>query len=131
MIALLLLSALSAPTDTVSGKVTDAAGQPIRFAIVEVAESGAQVTTDSSGRFRLLLAPGGGHYTIIVRHYGFAPAVRDVAVGGGNPVALDFFLTPNPFSLEPVTVTATRRPLATAAPSLPHDALAGCEPRPA
>src|SRR2546430_5083424 len=128
MIALLLLSVLSAPpTDTVSGKVTDAAGQPIRFAIVEVAESGAQVTTDSSGRFRLLLAPGGGHYTIIVRHYGFAPAGRDVAVRADTSVALDFFLTPNPFSLEPVTVTATPRPLPAAAASLARYAVAGAE----
>ncbi|HEV2671155.1 MAG TPA: carboxypeptidase regulatory-like domain-containing protein, partial [Gemmatimonadales bacterium] len=122
----LLLSILIPPADSVTGRVVDAAGQPIAAAIVEVTELGRTVTTASDGTFRLAIPPG--HYTVAVRAHGYAPVVRAVSVGAG-PSPLDFALTPSPFRLEPITVTATRQPLATEGSSLPATALAGDELR--
>ncbi|HWC75439.1 MAG TPA: carboxypeptidase regulatory-like domain-containing protein, partial [Gemmatimonadales bacterium] len=120
----LVLTLLIPPTDTIRGRVVDAAGQPVASAIVEIPELGRVVATGADGRFRLPLPPG--RYTLTVRRQGFAPAVREVS-GGIPQQPLEIALTPSPFRLEPVTVTATRQPLATEGASLPATALAGDE----
>jgi len=122
----LVLSILILPADTVTGHVVDTAGQPIPQAIVEVADLGTRVTTGADGGFRIALAPGS--YTLTVRRTGFGPAVREISVGTGQP-ALAIVLTPSAFRLEPVTVTATRQPLASQLSPLPTAALAGDELR--
>src|SRR6059036_2075349 len=109
----LLLSVLILPADTVRGRVADNAGQPVGQAIVEVADLGRSVTTGADGSFRIALAPG--RYTLAVRRQGFAPAVREISVGSGHQSgALEIVLAPSALRLEPVTVTATRQPLASA-----------------
>src|SRR2546426_6574929 len=124
----LLLSALILPADTVTGRVIDAAGQPVPQAIVEVTDLGRSVTTSADGTFRIALAPGS--YTFAVRRHGFAPAVREIMVGSRQTSgALEIVLTPSAFRLEPVTVTATRQALASEFSPLPADALAGDELR--
>src|SRR5881409_3827728 len=122
----LLLSAVLVPADTVTGRVVDNGGQAVPQAIVEITELGTSVTAGADGAFRLALAPG--RYTLAVRRHGFAPAVREIAVGAGQG-ALEIVLTPSAFNLEPVTVTATRQPLASASSPLPATALAGDELR--
>jgi iron complex outermembrane recepter protein len=122
----LVLSILILPADTVTGHVVDTAGQPIPQAIVEVADLGTRVTTGADGGFRIALAPGS--YTLTVRRTGFGAAVREISVGTGQP-ALAIVLTPSAFRLEPVTVTATRQPLASQLSPLPTAALAGEELR--
>ena len=122
----LLLSVLILPADTVTGRVVDNAGQPVPQAIVEITQLGKSVTAGADGAFLVALAPG--RYTLAVRRHGFAPAVREIAVGAGQP-AIEIVLTPSAFRLEPVTVTATRQPLASASSPLPADALAGDELR--
>src|SRR5438034_6608852 len=122
----LLLSAVLVAADTVSGRVVDNSGQAIPQAIIEVTELGRSVTATDAGAFRIELAPG--RYTLAVRRHGFAPAVREISVGGGQR-ALEIVLTPSAFNLEPVTVTATRQPLASASSPLPATALAGDELR--
>jgi outer membrane receptor protein involved in Fe transport len=119
----LLLSVLLLPADTVTGRVVDNAGQPVAQAVVEVTDLGRSVTTSAAGAFRIALAPG--RYTLAVRRTGFAPAVRQIAVGGGQPRSLEIVLTPSAFRLEPVTVTATRQPLAAEFSPLPTAALGG------
>jgi iron complex outermembrane recepter protein len=119
------------PADTVEGRVVDNAGQPVPEAIVEITELGTSVTASADGAFRLTLAPG--HYTLAVRRPGFAPAVREISVGVPQPPQpahpsqppLEIVLAPSAFTLEPVTVTATRQPLSTASSALPATALAG------
>src|SRR6266516_903530 len=122
----LLLSAVLVPADTVTGRVVDNGGQAVPQAIVEITELGRSVTATDAGAFRIELAPG--RYTLAVRRHGFAPAVREISVGGGQR-ALEIVLTPSAFNLEPVTVTATRQPLASASSPLPATALAGDELR--
>jgi len=114
------------PADTVSGRVVDNAGQPVPQAIVEITQLGKSVTAGADGAFRIALAPG--RYTLAVRRHGFAPALREIAVGAGQ-AALEIVLTPSAFKLEPVTVTATRQPLAPGSSPLPATALAGDELR--
>ena len=122
----LVLSVLILRADTVTGRVVDNAGQPVPQAIVEITQLGKSVTAGADGAFRVALAPG--RYTLAVRRHGFAPAVREISVGAGQ-AALEIVLTPSAFNLEPVTVTATRQPLASASSPLPATALAGDELR--
>src|SRR5438876_412526 len=126
MLPLLLSVLLVLPTDTVTGRVVDNGGQAVPQAIVEITQLGKSVTAGADGAFRLALEPG--RDTLAVRRHGFAPAVREIAVGVGQP-AIEIVLTPSAFRLEPVTVTATRQPLASASSPLPADALAGDELR--
>src|SRR2546426_2118446 len=119
----LLLSTLIAPADTVTGRVIDNGGQPIPQATVEITELGKSVTATADGGFRLVLAPG--RYTVGVRHHGFASAVREISVGVPPAGTLEIVLRPSAFQLEPMTVTATRQPLASETSPLPADALAG------
>ena len=127
MISLLL--ALLIPADTLRGQVVDAAGKPIAAAIIEVTELGRSVTAGSDGAFRLDVPPG--RYTLVIRRQGYASAVREIAVESGPPggAPLQVALTTSPFRLEPITVTATRQPLAAEGSSLPATALAGEELR--
>ena len=66
------------PADTVTGRVTDNAGQPIASAIVEVPALGRSVTTGSDGTFRLIVPAG--RYTVSVRRQGYSAVARDIAV---------------------------------------------------
>jgi outer membrane receptor protein involved in Fe transport len=124
LIAALVLvpaAAVAQTADTLTGHVTDASGQPISAATVEITELGRRTTTATDGSFRLALPAG--RYTVAVRRAGFAPVVRDVRLSGS--VAVDVALTPSSFQLEPITVTATRSPVEAQASPLPFSALAG------
>src|SRR6266480_3696862 len=121
----LLITALLQPADTITGRVVDVGGQPVASAIIEVTELGRSVTTTDAGEFRIALAPG--RYTLAVRRSGFAPAVREIAVPGQT--TLEILLTPSALRLEPVTVTASRQPLAVQTSPLPASALSGDELR--
>src|SRR5262244_3828029 len=119
----LLFSVLILPADTVTGRIVDSAGHAVPQAIVEVAELGTSVTTSADGAFRLNLAPG--RYTLAVRRHGYAPVVREIIVTTATPAELQIMLTPSPFKLEPLTVTASRQPLASESSPLPVTSLTG------
>jgi iron complex outermembrane recepter protein len=117
---LLLLAAL-ASADTLTGRVTDPSGQPVVLATVEIAELGRRVTTGADGAFRFTIPSG--RYTLTVTRAGFAPASRTIAVRGTTTV--DVQLAVSPFALEPVTLTATRQPIAPDLSPLPVATLSG------
>src|ERR1041384_7992634 len=115
----LLVSLLILPADTVSGRVVDNVGQPVPQAIVEITQLGRSVTASAEGAFRLSVAPG--RYTLAVRRHGFAPVLREISVGAGQP-ALEIVLTPSAFPLAPLTVPAPPAPLPAPAPDRPRHA---------
>src|SRR5207253_814103 len=84
-------------------------GAPVPSAAVLISELHRVATSGADGAFRLADVPP-GEYTLIVRHVGFAPFAREVAVHG--PTTLTVTLRRAPVWLEPVTITATRAPSA-------------------
>ena len=121
----LLIAALivlpSAAAAQVAGHVTDETGQAVAAATVEIPELGRRVATGPDGAFQVALPPG--RYTLVIRRAGFAPAVREIIVAGPQTIVVS--LAPSPFRLEPVTVTATRSPIATEGSPLPVASLGG------
>src|SRR5256886_4092072 len=105
---IVLLLAMLASGDTLTGRVTDQSGQPVALATVEIAELGMRVTTTADGAFGFNIP--GGRYTLTVTHAGFAPASRAIAVNGTT--TLDVRLAVSPFALEPVPLPAPRQPVA-------------------
>src|SRR5213083_1692064 len=108
---LLALALLLGPTsgDTLSGRITESDGAPVPSAAVLISELHRVATSGADGTFRLADVPP-GEYTLIVRHVGFAPFARAVAVRG--PTTLTVPLRRTPVWLEPVTITATGAPIA-------------------
>ncbi|PYO37012.1 MAG: hypothetical protein DMD74_02105 [Gemmatimonadetes bacterium] len=102
--------------DTVSGRIVDSAGSPLPAAAVQLVELHRTTLAASDGGFSLPDVPP-GRYTLVVRHPGYAAVVRPVVVAG--PVRVDLVLEPAPFEVEPITVTATRAPLANLGSPLP------------
>ena len=107
--ALALLCVGPTSRDTLSGRVTDSDGAPVPAATVLISELHRVATTGADGGFGLAGLPP-GEYTVIVRHVGFAPFAREVAVRG--PTTLTVTLRRTPVWVEPVTITATGAPIA-------------------
>src|SRR5438477_10401569 len=103
--------------DTVSGRVVDPAGTAIPAA-VQLVELHRTTVASTDGRFSLPDVPT-GRYTLVVRHPGYAAVVRAVEVTAAGLARLDIVLEPMPCEVEPITVTATRAPLANLASPLP------------
>src|SRR5437899_12880192 len=114
----LLLGQTHGSAATLDGRVTDSGGQPIALATVSISELSREVFTAPDGAFRFVHVPR-GRYTLVVRRPGYAPIVRGVTIAGPPPVMLALTLTPTPFEVEPLTITATRTPLAAVASPLP------------
>lgn len=91
----------------ISGTVTDAASQPIQGAIVSLAELRLQSITGADGRFSFSGIPG-GDYTIVARRLGYASAVKAHVSNGAQ--STNVTMVASPFTVDPITVTATRAP---------------------
>lgn len=94
-----------------AGVVRDAeTGQPVRYALVLVADRDARSFTSESGRFSLA-GLGAGEYSLQVRQIGYAPltvqlrVVREDAIPAPAPLVLE--VTRQALVLPEVTVTAT------------------------
>src|SRR5213082_1028577 len=118
--ALVFVACLLGTGDTLSGRVADPDGNPVAGATVTVVELHRVAVTRADGVYRVSDLPP-GRYTITVRGLGFAPVARDVAVRG--PTALSVTLTRTAIWVEPLTITATRAPLAAGLSPLPTEAL--------
>src|SRR5438067_5569408 len=118
--ALALLCVGPTSRDTLSGRVTDSDAAPVPAATVLISELHRVATTGADGRFGLAALPP-GEYPVIVRHVGFAPFAREVAVRG--PTTLTVTLRRTPVWVEPVTITATGAPIAALASPLSTAAL--------
>jgi iron complex outermembrane receptor protein len=119
-VASVLAAAVLAGGDTLSGRVADGDGRPIAGAMVVVAELHRVALTQADGAFAFVAVPA-GRYTLSVRAPGFAPLARAVTVAGATSLALSLARTS--LWVEPITVTATREPLAVSASPLSAAAL--------
>ena len=118
--ALALLAPLVAGGDTLSGQVMDRDGHTVAGATVVVVELHRVALSQTDGRFRFADMPP-GTYLVTVRRLGVAPLARQVTVSGST--TLDLTLERTSVWVEPVTVTATRAPLAVLSSPLPTEAL--------
>ena len=91
----------------ITGRVTDqSTGLPVPSAAVVVTGSTIGALTNDSGVFTMRAVPAGTHQLRASR-VGYGPAVRTVAVTGGQSVTADFIINHVPFVLEEVVTTAT------------------------
>src|SRR5216110_2738836 len=118
--ALVLVTGLLGTGDTLSGRVADPDGNPVAGATVTVVELHRVAVTRADGVYRFADLPP-GRYTITVRAFGFAPLAREVTVHGATTKSVT--LSRTSIWVEPVTVTATRAPLAAGLSPLPTEAL--------
>lgn len=91
----------------ISGKVTDGkTGKGISGASISLGNDTRGVVTDEDGLYRLAGIAVGTH-TISVRLVGYAKQTRQVVVGEGIAVSVDFKLEPSASVLDQVVVTGT------------------------
>jgi len=97
--------AASDPPPTISGRVTDAGGQPIDQVTVRVIELRRTVRTGSDGKFTIAEVPR-GTYTVSFAVIGYAPRVRKVTVGDAAATA-DMTLKASALELAAIQVSAS------------------------
>ncbi len=93
-------------TGVVFGTVRDSAGTAVGFAIIQGGKR--EVSSDSSGRYRIQLPAGPVHLT--VSRIGFLRQTQDASVPAGDSLQLDFrFAGGIPIEMQPVITTAAKR----------------------
>lgn len=93
----------------VTGRVVDRSGQPIADASIAVAELGRATTSGPDGRFRIGTLPS-GRYTVTTRRLGYVSTATSLLVFS-VPIDLQIVLEASAIRIDPVNVTATRRPV--------------------
>jgi len=91
---------------TITGQVTDQAGNPLAGAQVFVQGTNIGALTDAEGRYRLANVPA-GEATLRVQRIGFGTGERTVTVTSGETVAADFQLSETAIGLDEVVVTGS------------------------
>src|SRR6266545_5184702 len=96
-------------TGAISGKVTDAQGQPVAEAAVQVTHRGTGFTTSvrtrANGQYLVQGLEVGGPYTVAVRAIGFQPFSRDqVDVNLSEATRVDAKLTAQAVELSAIQV---------------------------
>jgi TonB-linked SusC/RagA family outer membrane protein len=93
----------------ITGKVTNAEGQPIAGANILIPTLGAGTQADATGNFRFTVArenSNGQTVNIVGRFIGFAQQTRTVTLGPGSTAqTVNFTLAADPFNLTDVVVT--------------------------
>lgn len=102
--------------DTLRGRVTTSAGNPVQDVEILVPELDRSARTDRDGGFILTNLPS-GELTVVFRRPGYGPVVRPVKLAG--TARLEVVLRETTFELEPVVVTGTRAPLAPLLSAMP------------
>src|SRR5687768_298788 len=84
---------LAAPTSSLDAQsggiisgtvVSERTGSPVSDAQVSADDRPLGVTTDASGRFRLVGLPNSGNVRLTIRRLGYQPRTETVAVGSSN-----------------------------------------------
>lgn len=99
--------------DTITGRVVARDSTPIPMATVRATGEGsrsASATTDSTGRYTLVVPNGSGAYELTVRAFGYAQFTTVVQRDPGSArIPRDFRLNPIAVALQPVKVVAPVR----------------------
>lgn len=104
--AIAMLSA-SGQKGSLSGQVRSPEG-PLRYAQVQLQESGQFVYTDQDGSYRLDGVPP-GTYTLRAAYFGYKEALTTLSLRSDSLiVSFDFLLEPEAYDLGPVVLTGTR-----------------------
>jgi outer membrane receptor protein involved in Fe transport len=98
----------AAAGDTLKGRITNVAGEPIAGVEVQLPELDRNTESGPDGAFLLAGVPRGEH-TIVFRRPGFAPVAQRVNVTGQQ--ALTVVLRETTFQLEPVVITGVPGPV--------------------
>ncbi|WP_238395304.1 TonB-dependent receptor [Mucilaginibacter sp. 14171R-50] len=101
----LLLPVLASAQFSISGKVTNQAGEALPGATVTITSPAINTQADVKGNYQIAGLPS-GTYTIKSTYIGYQTTTQAVTLNGN--LALNFALTNATFSAEEVTVTATR-----------------------
>ena len=97
-------------TGRVRGRVVDTGtGSPVERAVVRVSRTGVEGLTDHDGRFTLGDAPPGPQL-IEIEHLTYGDHADSVRIVGDSTVTVTLAITPAAIGLQPLTVTAERRP---------------------
>ncbi|HYR07380.1 MAG TPA: TonB-dependent receptor [Longimicrobium sp.] len=88
---------------SLAGSVVDAEGRPLPRATITIPRISRSARADDAGRFAFNGIPA-GTYRVQASVIGYAPSVREVAVGPGATVRFELVATP--LSLEEIQVTA-------------------------
>lgn len=90
---------------SISGKVTNQAGEVLPGATVTILNPQQSAVTDAAGKYSFSNLKS-GNYTLRASYIGYQPVTRTTALGAGQ--TLDFTLTPGALTTDEVTITATR-----------------------
>jgi TonB-dependent starch-binding outer membrane protein SusC len=91
---------------SINGKVTDAAGLPVKGASVSIEGTTIGALARDDGMYQIAQVPPGTH-TLVARGIGYRPARRTVAIPDNDQVTVNFQLTIATTSLEKVVITGT------------------------
>lgn len=107
----LLLACFSAgaqPTNSLSGKITDAESQSLSGVTVHLLNTNFGAATDEQGNFNMTGIPD-GKYSLQITAVGYASQSRAVSVGSGNDTAVNFQLEESATQLDDVIITAQKQ----------------------
>ena len=94
---------LHAQRSGIVGTVSDTLGTPLQGVFVELSGTDFGAITNRTGEFRLTNVKPGS-YTVFMRRVGFEALSMKLAIRKGEPMELDFELTPTQVRLAPIVV---------------------------
>ena len=97
-------TAIAQTSDTLSGTVTNASGEPVVEARVLVRGSRVAARTDEQGRFRLSQVATGSQ-TVVISAPGYAPFTREIELATGQANTLNARLQPSTSEMSRIVVT--------------------------
>jgi iron complex outermembrane receptor protein len=101
----LLLPVLASAQFSISGKITNQAGDALPGATISIANPALNTQADVNGNYRLGNLPA-GNYTLKATFVGYQTITKTITLSGNH--VLNFTLTGGVFSAEEVVITATR-----------------------
>lgn len=104
MAILLLLFSFNLKATTLSGRVTDQAGNALPFTTLYILNTTKGTTTNVDGMYSIDLAPG--TYELVFQYVGFEKLIKQVTIGS-VPMVLNIKLKSEAFQLNEVVVNAS------------------------